>query len=71
VKLSRSNELKFWLKVLKRRMNFESFKWRRLNYSSPSPQHVKIRILKSNSLRELRWDVRKDDEIYNNGKNAR
>ena len=55
MKLSKSNELKFWLKVLKRQINFESFKWRSLNYSSPSPQHVKIRILKSNSLNNATW----------------
>jgi hypothetical protein len=45
----------FWLKVLKRKLNFESFKWRTLNYSSPSPQHVKIRILKANSLKNATW----------------
>ena len=55
MKLSKSNELKFWLKVIKRQLNFESVKWRSLNYSSPSPQHVKIRILKSNSLKNATW----------------
>ena len=45
----------FWLKVLKRKLNFESLKWRNLNYSSPSPQHVKIRILKANSLKNATW----------------
>lgn len=55
MKLSKSSELKFWLKVIKRQINFESFKWRSLNYSSPSPQHVKIRILKSNSLNNSTW----------------
>jgi hypothetical protein len=45
----------FWLKVLKRKFNFESLKWRTLNYSSPSPQHVKIRILKANSLKNATW----------------
>lgn len=55
MKLSKSYELTFWLKVIKRQMNFESFKWRSLNYSAPSPQHVKIRILKSNSLNNATW----------------
>jgi hypothetical protein len=55
VKLSTSNKLKFWLKVFKRRINFESLKWRSLNYASPSPQHIKIRILKSNSLNNATW----------------
>ncbi len=45
----------FWLKVLKRKLNIESLKWRILNYSSPSPQHVKIRILKANSLKNATW----------------
>jgi hypothetical protein len=55
VKLSKSKDIMFWLKVLKRKLNFESFKWRTLNYSSPSPQHVKIRILKANSLKNATW----------------
>ncbi len=55
MKLSTSNKLKFWLKVFKRRINFESLKWRSLNYASPSPQHIKIRILKSNSLNNATW----------------
>jgi hypothetical protein len=55
VKLSKSKEIMFWLKVLKRKLNFESLKWRNLNYSSPSPQHVKIRILKANSLKNATW----------------
>jgi len=55
VKLTKIKEFKFWLKVFKRQMNFESFKWRSLNYSSPSPQHIKIRILKSNSLNNATW----------------
>ena len=55
MKLTKINEFKFWLKVFKRQMNFESFKWRSLNYSSPSPQHIKIRILKSNSLNNATW----------------
>ena len=55
MKLSVFTELKFWLKVIKRQINLESFKWRSLNYSSPSPQHVKIRILKSNSLKNATW----------------
>ena len=33
----------------------EGFKWRSSSYSSPSPQHVKIGILKSNSLRNATW----------------
>lgn len=55
MKLSKSKEIMFWLKVLKRKLNFESLKWRNLNYSSPSPQHVKIRILKANSLKNATW----------------
>ncbi len=55
MKLSKSKDIMFWLKVLKRKLNFESFKWRTLNYSSPSPQHVKIRILKANSLKNATW----------------
>ena len=55
MKLTKIKEFKFWLKVFKRQMNFESFKWRSLNYSSPSPQHIKIRILKSNSLNNATW----------------
>ena len=55
MKLSKSREFKFWLKVIKRNLYPESLKWRRSNYSSPSPQHVKIRILKSNSLQNATW----------------
>ena len=55
MKLSKSKEIMFWLKVLKRKLNIESLKWRILNYSSPSPQHVKIRILKANSLKNATW----------------
>jgi len=55
VKLSKSREFKFWLKVIKRNLIPESLKWRNSNYSSPSPQHVKIRILKSNSLQNATW----------------
>lgn len=55
MKLSKSGELKFWLKVIKRHLTLEGFKWRSSNYSSPSPQHVKIGILKSNSLRNATW----------------
>ncbi len=53
--LSKSKEIAFWLKVFKRNLNFESLKWRTLNYASPSPQHVKIRILKANSLKNATW----------------
>jgi hypothetical protein len=45
----------FWLKVFKRNLNFESLKWRTLNYAPPSPQHVKIRILRDNSLKNATW----------------
>ena len=55
MKLSKSREFKFWLKVIKRNLYPESLKWRKSNYSSPSPQHVKIRILKSNSLQNATW----------------
>jgi len=55
MKLSKAKELRFWLKVFKRNLNLESLNWRSLNYSSPSPQHVKIRILKSNSLNNAIW----------------
>jgi hypothetical protein len=55
VKLSKSTEFKFWLKVIKRNLIPESKKWRHSNYSSPSPQHVKIRVLKSNSLQNATW----------------
>jgi hypothetical protein len=55
MKLSKSREIKFWLKVIKRNLIPESLKWRGSNYSSPSPQHVKIRILKSNSLKNATW----------------
>ena len=55
MKLSKSREFKFWLKVIKRNLYPESLKWRSSNYSSPSPQHVKIRILKSNSLQNATW----------------
>ena len=53
--LSKSDQFKFWLKVIKRNLYPESLKWRKSNYSSPSPQHVKIRILKSNSLQNATW----------------
>jgi len=55
VRLSKSKEIKFWLKVLKRNLSLESHKWRNMNYSSPSPQHVKIGILNSNSLKNATW----------------
>jgi hypothetical protein len=55
MKLSKSKEIMFWFKVFKRNLNFESLKWRTLNYASPSPQHVKIRILKANSLKNATW----------------
>ena len=55
MKLSKSTEFKFWLKVIKRNLYPESLKWRSSHYSSPSPQHVKIRILKSNSLQNATW----------------
>ncbi len=55
MKLSKSTEFKFWLKVIKRNLIPESYKWRRSNYSSPSPQHVKIKVLKSHSLPNATW----------------
>ena len=55
MKLSNSIEFKFWLKLIKRNINPERLKWRASNYSSPSPQHVKIRVLKSNSLKNATW----------------
>jgi len=55
VNLSKSNEFKFWLKVIKRNIIPKGPKWRRSNYESPSPQYVKIRILKSNSLQNATW----------------
>jgi hypothetical protein len=55
VKLSKSKEFKFWLKVMKRNLNLETLIWRNSNYSSPSPQHIKISILKSNSLPNANW----------------
>ncbi len=53
--LSKSDHLKFWLKVAKRNLIPESLKWRRSNFSSPSPQHVKIKVLKSRSLPNSTW----------------
>lgn len=53
--LSKSSKFKFWLKVIKRSLNPESVKWRNSGFSSPSPQHVKMRILKSNSLKNATW----------------
>ena len=55
MKLSKSREFKFWLKVIKRNLIPDSLKWRSSNYSPPSPQHVKIRVLKSNSLQNATW----------------
>jgi len=55
VKLSKYKEMKLWLKVFRRNLKFENYTWKKLNYSSPSPQHVKIKILKSNSLPNATW----------------
>ncbi len=55
MKLSKSTEFKFWLKVIKRNLIPEGYKWRHSNYSSPSPQHVKIKVLKSHSLPNATW----------------
>jgi hypothetical protein len=55
VSLSKTRKVKFWLKVIKRNLVPENYRWRRLNYLSPSPQHVKIEILKSNSLKNAIW----------------
>lgn len=53
--LSKSDHLKLWLKVAKRNLIPESYNWRRSNYSSPSPQHVKMKVLKSHSLPNATW----------------
>ncbi len=53
--LSKSEHLKFWLKVVKRNLIPESYNWRCSNYSPPSPQHVKIKVLKSHSLPSATW----------------
>jgi hypothetical protein len=53
--LSKSEYLKFWLKVVKRNLIPESYNWRRSNYSPPSPQHVKIKVLKSHSIPSATW----------------
>jgi hypothetical protein len=55
VSLSKSDHLKFWLKVAKRNLIPESLKWRRSNFLSPSPQHVKMKVLKSHSLPNATW----------------
>ena len=55
MKLSKSKEFKFWLKVIKRNLTLKGFNWMRSNYASPSPQYVKIAILKSNSLPNATW----------------
>jgi hypothetical protein len=47
--------MKLWLKVIKRNLIAESLKWRRSNYSPPSTQHIKIRILKAHSLKNAIW----------------
>lgn len=52
---SKSAKLKFWLKVVKRNLIPESYNWRRSNYSPPSPQHVKIKVLKAYSLPSATW----------------
>jgi hypothetical protein len=53
--LSKSEQLKFWLKVVKRNLIPESYNWRRSNFSPPSPQHIKINVLKSHSLPNSTW----------------
>ena len=55
MKLSKSKEFKFWLKLIKRKIIPKGSKWRRSNYESPSPQYVKLGILKSNSLQNATW----------------
>jgi hypothetical protein len=47
--------VKFWLKVLKRKLTPDGFLWKVRNYRSPSPQHVKTRILSSHSLDNAVW----------------
>jgi hypothetical protein len=53
--VNESTHIKFWLKVIKRNLIPEDYLWRRSNYSAPSPQHVKIGILKANSLENATW----------------
>jgi hypothetical protein len=53
--LSNDKNPKFWLKVLKRNLIPETYNWRKSNYSSPSPQHVKIKVLKSHSIPNATW----------------
>lgn len=53
--LSKSKNFKFWLKVVKRNLIPETYNWRNSNYSSPSPQHVKIKVLKAHSLPDATW----------------
>ena len=53
--LTKSENFKFWLKVIKRNLIPETYNWRNSNYSSPSPQHVKIKVLKSHSLPNATW----------------
>ncbi len=53
--LLKTENLKFRLKVVKRSLIPESYNWRRSNFSSPSPQHVKMRVLKSHSLPDATW----------------
>jgi hypothetical protein len=55
VSLSKSKEIQFWLKVFKRNLSPQSLKWSKSNFSSPSPQHVKIKILKSHAIKNATW----------------
>jgi hypothetical protein len=50
-----SNQGKFWLKVLKRKMIPDSLFWRNAKYKPPSPQHIKTKILTSHSLHNATW----------------
>ena len=52
---TKSQNIKFWLKIIKRTLIPESLIWLRSNFSSPSPQHVKIKVLKSHSLPSATW----------------
>lgn len=46
---------KLWLKVLKRKLIPDGLVWKIRNYSPPSPQHIKTRILATHSLENAIW----------------
>ena len=53
--ISQAESGKLWLKVLRRKLIPDGFLWKLRNYSPPSPEHVKRRILLSNSLENAVW----------------